>query len=69
MSSARSLLFIFVTAPDPEAGGANGSRQGCREPQTLGLRGEADGQTLPTVTDTRTIPRRKGFRQALLDAR
>lgn len=46
MSFVCFLLFIFVTAPDPEAGGAKRSRQGCKEQQTLGLGGQRDEQLL-----------------------
>lgn len=42
MSFVCFLLFIFVTAPDPEAGGAKRSRQGCKEQQTLGVWGARD---------------------------
>lgn len=39
MSSACSLLFIFVAAPDPGADGEEGSGQAWEEQQSLGVRG------------------------------
>lgn len=67
MSFVGFLLFIFVTAPDPQAGGAKRSRRGCREQPTLGLRGKRDDQTFAAVTDTSRIPQHEGFQQVLLD--
>lgn len=69
MSFVCFLLFIFVTAPDPEAGGAKRSRQGCEEQQTLGLRGKSDEQTFAAATDTSTIPWHNGFGRVLSEAR
>lgn len=68
MSFVCFLLFIFVTAPDPEAGGAKRSRRGCKEQQTLGLRGKRDEQTFATATDPSMIPWHKDFTHVLLGA-
>lgn len=68
MSFVCFLLFIFVTAPHPEAGGAKRSRQGCKEQQTLGLSGEGDEQAMGTATDTPTVARHEDFRGVLQDA-
>lgn len=57
MSCACFLLFIFVTAPDPEAGGKKKSRQGCKELQTFGLGAKGGEQTLGIAADPGGVPR------------